>query len=477
MLSASFRDPQGRVVAVDGAVIRAVAPDAAEQLTRFLGSASGERLLRARRIPHTEPIGDAESARLRADPRLGDLAPDLDRAIFLRHEAIPFVSYPYEWPPEMLYAAAELTLDLAEAAADDGYGLKDATPYNVLFRAAEPVFVDLLSFERRDPGDPMWLAAAQFERTFLLPLLVNRQRATPLQHLLTTRRDGLDPEEVYRLCGPLRALAPPALSLVALPTWLSRWRQPGASIYRPRRRANSEQARFILHATLRRLRRLLQRLRPRRRSASLWPRYGQAPPSAVKQAFVERMLAEHRPPRVLDVGCNTGRFSALAASLGAAVVAVDRDAEVAGATWRLARERGLDILPLAIDVTRPSPAVGWRNRECASFLERIGGHFDAVLMLALGHHLLAGEGIPLEEIVAFAADATTDLLLIEYVAPDDPMFRRLSRGRDHLYAGLTAARFEAACRDRFTLLAAQPLESGTRTLYAWRRRGAGDDRA
>jgi hypothetical protein len=28
----------------------------------------------------------------------------------------------------------------------EGFGLKDATPYNVLFRGAQPVFVDLLSF-------------------------------------------------------------------------------------------------------------------------------------------------------------------------------------------------------------------------------------------------------------------------------------------------------------------------------------------
>ena len=52
------------------------------------------------------------------------------------HERIPFPSFPYEWPPEMLEAAGSLTLDLAEAALEEGFGLKDATPYNVLFRGA-----------------------------------------------------------------------------------------------------------------------------------------------------------------------------------------------------------------------------------------------------------------------------------------------------------------------------------------------------
>jgi hypothetical protein len=73
-------------------------------------------------------------------------------AIF-EHERIPFPSYAHEWPPEMLAAAGTLTLELFRNALPEGFGLKDATPYNVLFRGAQPVFVDVLSFERREPRD------------------------------------------------------------------------------------------------------------------------------------------------------------------------------------------------------------------------------------------------------------------------------------------------------------------------------------
>ena len=79
---------------------------------------------------------------------------------------------------------------------DDGIGLKDATPYNILFRGPDPVFIDVLSFERRNPGDPTWLPYAQFVRTFLLPLLANKYFGLGLDQILTTRRDGLEPEEV-----------------------------------------------------------------------------------------------------------------------------------------------------------------------------------------------------------------------------------------------------------------------------------------
>ncbi len=120
----------------------------------------------------------------------------------------------------MLHAAARLTLDLAEAALQEGFGLKDATPYNVLFRGACPVFVDVLSFERRDPLDSTWMAYAQFVRTFLLPLMASRYFGLPLDQILTGQRDGIEPETIYRWAGPWRKLAPPFLGLV---TSLNGW--------------------------------------------------------------------------------------------------------------------------------------------------------------------------------------------------------------------------------------------------------------
>jgi hypothetical protein len=123
-----------------------------------------------------------------------------------------------------------------------------------------------------------------------------------------------------------------------------------------------------------------------------------------------------------------------------------------------------------VDLTRPSPATGWRNTEAASFLERARGRFDLVLMLAVIHHMLVSERVPLEEILDLAADLTRDAAVIEYVDPADPMFRRLTRGRDALHAGLTRASFEQAAGRRFHIVRAQ--EQGTRTLYFLRKKPA-----
>ena len=194
---------------------------------------------------------------------------------------------------------------------------------------------------------------------------------------------------------------------------------------------------------------------------------------AGKEKFVREALAETAPGKaetaVLDVGCNTGFFSFLAAErAGTQVVALDYDPEVVDRVFREAKRRSANVLPLVVDVTRPSPATGWRNAEAASFLERARGRFDLVLMLAVIHHMLVSERIPLEDILDLAADLTRDAVVIEYVDPSDVMFRRLTRGREALHADLTRASFEQALARRFVVVRAQ--EQGTRTLYFLRKK-------
>jgi SAM-dependent methyltransferase len=176
------------------------------------------------------------------------------------------------------------------------------------------------------------------------------------------------------------------------------------------------------------------------------------------------------PKRVLDVGCNTGHFSAIAARAGASVVSIDYDPVVLGGVWRQARAERLDILPLAVNLAHPTPSTGWRNREWPSFLDRARGGFDAVLMLAVVHHLLVTDRVPLYDIVRLAAELTEDLLIVEFVSPEDAMFQRIVRGREELHRGLTHEVFEAACSRHFEIMRSQHLEGATRRLYALRKR-------
>lgn len=474
--AASFRDPAGQLFRFPGHIVRAVLPEGSADLDAFLASAAARKFTQAGNLVRTEALSTGRLTEAVGAESAAPLLVAFPGATFLEHEAIPFPSFPYEWPPEMLHAAASLTLDLAEALLEENLGLKDGTPYNVLYRGTRPVFVDVLSVERREPGDAIWLPSAQFVRTFLLPLAAAENLGLPLDQSLLGRRDGLEPEDVYRMCGALRILQSPFLTLVTLPTWLGARQDPDdQSLYQKKLHDDPEKARYILRSHLRGLRRSLAKVAPRAGKRSTWSEYMAADNNyssehfAAKQTFVEAALREFQPRRVLDVGANTGHFSALAARSGASVVAVDSDPVVVGEIWRNAGAETLDILPLVVNLARPTPSTGWRNRECPGFLERARGGFDAVLMLAVIHHMLVTERIPLAEILALAADLSTGIVIAEYVDPQDSMFRRLTRGREHLHRDLNQQGFETACRVHFDIVRSQQIEGTHRRLYLLRR--------
>ena len=483
--AASFRDPAGQLFRFPGRIVRAVLPAGLPDLNAFLASAAARKFAASGNLARTEVLSVEQLTEAIGAESAASLHAAFPGATFLEHEPVAFPSFPYEWPPEMLHAAATLTLDLAEALLEENLGLKDGTPYNVLFRGSRPVFVDVLSVERREPGDATWLPYAQFVRTFLLPLAAAESLGLPLDQSLLGRRDGLEPEDVYHMCGVLRKLRSPFLTLVTLPTWLGARQDPDDhSVYQKKLHDDLEKARYILRALFRGLRKSLGKVAPRAGKRSTWSEYMAADNNysgehfAAKQSFVESALKEFPPRRVLDVGANTGHFSALAARSGASVVAVDSDPVVVGEIWRNARPQKnekseknepLDILPLVVNLARPTPPTGWRNRECPGFLERARGGFDAVLLLAVIHHMLVSERIPLAEILALAAELSTGIVVAEYVDPQDSMFRRLTRGREHLHSDLNQQVFESACRAHFEIVRSQQLEGTHRRLYLLRR--------
>src|SRR5207248_3041839 len=101
----------------------------------------------------------------------------------LRPEPIPFISYPYEWCFSQLRDAALATLRIQKEALGVGMSLKDASAYNIQFRAGKPVLIDTLSFARYEEGRP-WIAYRQFCQHFLAPLALMSRTDIRLGQLL-----------------------------------------------------------------------------------------------------------------------------------------------------------------------------------------------------------------------------------------------------------------------------------------------------
>ncbi len=435
-------------------------------LTEFLGTEQARNLTESGKLIETRESEAGDFEGTPAEPGLS----------LFEHPRVWFASYAHEWPPEMLHAAGVLTIELCEAVLTEGFGLKDATPFNVLYRGPKPVFIDVLSFEKRDPADARWLPYEQFVRSFALPLLLGKELGLRGEDVFLSHGDGLAPEEVYRRLNWSRRLRPPFLTSVSVPTWLTRRANPDdKKLYATARANSAEKARFVLEMRFRAARKLLAKGKPRRDQDSVWSSYlnelsYSSEEFDKKSELVRRWVSGARPATVLDIGCNTGHFSEIAARSGSKVVAIDLDPVVVGRTWRRAMERELDILPLALNLARPTPAIGWRNAEYPSFLDRARGSFEMVLMLAVLHHLLVTERIPLAEVIDLAAQLTTRDLVIEYVDKRDPMFQRLTRGREHLHAHFSQEFFEAACHRQFTILEKHPVKGDLRWLYFLRKK-------
>lgn len=465
--SCSFRDPDGFVFRERGRIFRCVFPRAAENVRFFLSSGIARAWVAEGALCPSTVIPAEEQAKFTKN--VASRVPE--GAMLIEHSPIRFPNYPYEWPPEMLRAAAEATLRMASQALKEGFCLKDASPYNLIFEGTRPVFVDVLSFERREEWSVIWPAYAQFVRTFVYPLMAAVHCGCEISELLLVHRDGIEPERIARLLGARRWL-PRFFGPVALPALLSssdRGVAAGEALAKKAR--DAREAEFVLQARFEKARRLLPAIPSSGRESAYMEKdcvYSPAERMA-KETAVADALGRFRAEGVLDIGCNTGNFSMLAAKAGAMVVAIDRDLEFVGALWRAAARDGLPILPLVIDIARPTGGCGWANAEFASFLDRARGQFDCVMMLALAHHLIVSERVPLDQIFALAASLTHRVLIIEYIDPSDPQFQRIARGRDALHRGLTRQSFESSARERFEIVDSRAV-TATREIYTLERK-------
>lgn len=456
----SFRDPANRVFHFGDDVLRGLDARAAQEWRALAGSDFFPALLAAGKVCGTEP----------ADPAL--LPASAGWAAALRHERIPFVSHPYEWSFSMLRDAALLHLEILRTALPAGFTTKDGSAYNLQWRGAEPVFIDVGSFTPLRDGEP-WAGYRQFCQTLLYPLLLGAHLGLDFQPWLRARVDGIDADQMRRLFGGTRRLRPGVLTHVHLHGAMqSRYAGTSTADTRDRLRA-AGYSRELALATVRGIEKLVRRL-DRPATASHWSAYQRtcgysAGDRAAKEAFVAGALAATPHARlVLDLGANDGRYARLAARHADYVVAVEQDPAVVDELYRALRADGeRRVLPLVMDLADPSPGGGWRGVERAGFAGRAAA--DVVLALAVVHHLAIGRNVPLPEVVDFLAGlcAPGARVVAEFVHPDDPMARRLLANKpDGLFPDYRRDEFERLLGARGRIERRLELPSGTRTLYA-----------
>jgi hypothetical protein len=449
----SFRDPDSRVFYAGDAVYRALSTDGLDDY-RALEQAG---LLEDPRIVATELVRDP--------PELGARLVK-DTAGVLRHERIPFVSYPYEWTFSMLKDAALLQLELLLAALEHDLVLKDSTPYNVQFRGSRALFVDVGSFERLRPGEP-WAGYRQFCMLYLYPLLLQALKGVRFHPWLRGSLEGITATEMRGLMSARDRFRRGVPTHVLLHARLERrYADRGGEVRDDLRRAGFRKALIVANA--RKLRALVQRLRwdP---PAGVWTAYGERnsysdSDVARKEDFVREAARACEPRLVWDIGANNGRYSRLAAEHAETVVAIDADQGPLELLYRELRAEGDErILPLTVDLADPSPGLGWRGLERGALATR--GRPDLVLALALVHHLTIAANVPVREVVDWLAGLGS-ALVVEFPTREDPMVKTLlAPKREGLHPDYELGHFERCLAEAFTIERSERLGSGTRVLF------------
>ncbi|MCH8264419.1 MAG: SAM-dependent methyltransferase [Proteobacteria bacterium] len=454
VLPSSFRDPSGFIFRKDEVLYRQVNKSYSANYDQLMESWLYAALVKTGLlIPHEEVADELA------------LTDDIYRVI--KPVPLVFISFPHEWCFSQLKDAALLTLKIQLIALRFGMVLKDASAYNIQFHQGKVVFIDSLSFDKYEEGLP-WMAYKQFCQHFLAPLALMSYRDIRLSQLLRVYIDGIPLDLASKLLPRRSYLRFSMLSHIHLHAKSQLKYADSGEASGPTKavRPISKRALTALTGSILSAVKALHWKLP----DTEWGDYYSATnynsiSMGHKEKLVKEFIAAVDPHLKIaqDLGANTGQFSKIAAELGYDVISQDIDPVAVEKNYLdgIANKQE-KILPLLLDLTNPSPAMGWRLKERMSFMERSDGNL--VLALALVHHLAISNNVPLHLIAKFFADVAK-VLIIEFVPKQDSQVRRLLASREDIFDLYHESGFEQAFSNYFTIERKEKIKDSERTLY------------
>ncbi len=448
--ASSFRDPSGFIFTREGVLYRQVNASYREDYDALMGSGLYQALVeRQLLLPHEETAMPAPQA---------DIAYKV-----IKPERIGFISYPYEWCFGQLRDAARTTLQIQKLAIARGMSLKDASAYNIQFHRGKPILIDSLSFERLREGEP-WIAYRQFCQHFLSPLALMALCDVRLGQWARVDIDGVPLDLASRLLPWRTRLSFPLLVHIHMHARAQRrYAEARVAEERGARRMGKQALLGLVESLQGAVRRLSWNS-----GDTPWADYAHDHtygPKALeaKRVIVSEWLARLQPSSVWDLGANVGEFSRLASEQGFPTIAFDYDHGAVEQNYqRCLAEEDTHILPLVLDLANPSPAIGWSNQERLSLKER--SPTEAMMALALIHHLAISNNVPLRSLASFFA-SLGKWLILEFVPKSDSQVQRLLANREDIFPDYHPEGFEDAFRSYFRIEDKRPLPDSERQLY------------
>ena len=452
--ASSFRDPSGYIMLKDTIIYRVVNPIYFSQYQSLKSSGFYNKLISNKLL-----IGHEETA---AD----------ENRIIIKPENIPFFSYPYEWSFSQYKHAALHTLKLQKYCLQNGYTLKDATAFNITFYKGAPVFVDSLSFEFYEEGQP-WRAYKQFVMHFLAPLVLTKYYGSDMLKLLLQHIDGVPLQAAAKLL-PFSARFNPVLytNIFLAAKYDSKYSSTEGGAEKKVTISKQSQVKILdsLYNYIKDL---------ELKETTEWKDYYNVTnydesSFKYKKELVRRWYQSINASKLLDAGGNDGTFSRILTDVASEILVTDIDPNAVDYNYmQVLKNSEANILPLVSDLLNPSPGIGLNNQERSPLLERIkNSNFDVTMALALIHHISLTGNVPFD-MSAQLFSSLTPYLIIEFPNREDSWVSFLLKSKRE-FAGhfdyYNRENFELAYMSYYEIVDKQQIPDTHRTMYLLKRK-------
>ena len=394
----------------------------------------------------------------------------------LKHQLIPFISYPHEWCAPMLKAAALLVIDLQIELRKHDLSLQDAHPWNVLFDGARPVFVDFSSISPVEDSQS-WVGKNEFVETFIFPLqLMASGQSVAARWLMQGIGQGITEIDIAALTNRLssqqrvkrsmRRLYQSATNRLpqsirnTLKSSLSTARMTAAQVSTVATDSPFQEL-YQLRAAAESIALPLAKTEWADYNDAHFPSFTETSDWRQKEITVHQVLSRLKPETVLDMGSNRGWFSQLAATMGSTVTAFDVDTTGIVRLYEDVKQRNLSVLPVLMDFRFPTPGTGlcyqWRKPATERF------KCNLVMGIALSHHLVFKQHLSFEQIVDGMKIYTKRWLLVEFIPHNDQYVSQWWTPK--YYSWYTLDNFRKALAERFSTVEMFPSSPDPRVMF------------
>jgi ribosomal protein L11 methylase PrmA len=448
--NSSFRDPSGFVFYKDGEVFRAIGESYNNNLIHLKSSGLYEKLTRKKTLI---PFQEVESNHF-------------PKHKIIKAEKIEFISYAYEWSFSQLKDAALKTLEICVDSIEHGMILKDASSYNIQFHKGNPVLIDTLSFDKYENGEP-WVAYKQFCQHFLAPLALMSRVNIESSSLLKNFIDGIPLDVASQLLPSSSKLNFGLLIHIHMHSKMQhKYANSGNEDHVQRKIKSTHVSKMKLLGILDSLKRTIEKLNWKDQTE--WGDYYSFTnyndeSFKLKANIIKDFLKKSNSKKVVDLGANNGHFSRVACEHGADVISCDIDPIAVEKNYLTIKQRKEHKLtPLRIDLTNPSPSIGWSNEERTSFSKRL--NCDTAMALAVIHHLVISNNIPFKKVARYISSFCNNLI-IEFVPKSDSQVQTLLMTRKDIFPDYNIETFEQEFKIFFPRIEKIKIQGSERHLF------------